>query len=63
MRRGKVFDAMVRTRFEPRPRGVVAHLMYPVFLIAIRREEKQNSAHYKAWDGSGAVTATCRSRP
>jgi hypothetical protein len=49
---------VVRARFEPHPRGSLAHLMYPFFLVAIRREEKQNTAHYKAWIESGAPTTT-----
>lgn len=48
---------IVRARFEPHPRGILAHLMYPFFLIAIRREEKQNAALYKGWIESGAVPA------
>lgn len=48
---------LVRTRFEPHPHGPAARLKYPLFLLAIRREEKQNAMHYKAWIESGAEPA------
>jgi hypothetical protein len=38
----------LRTAFDATPHGK-AWLFFPVFLLLIRREEKQNMAHIKAW--------------
>ena len=38
----------LRTAFHPVPHGK-GWLFFPVFLLLIRREEKQNMAHIKAW--------------
>ncbi|MDQ3769765.1 MAG: SRPBCC family protein [Actinomycetota bacterium] len=38
----------LRSRFSPRAKGS-ARLMFPFFLMAIRREERQNLQHLKRW--------------
>ena len=48
---------MLRTSFRPTPHGA-ARLMFPIFLLMIRREEKANMRHLKAWlEGSGSPPA------
>jgi uncharacterized protein YndB with AHSA1/START domain len=39
---------LLKTSFKPRPRGT-ARLMFPIFLIMIRREEKDNMRYLKGW--------------
>jgi uncharacterized protein YndB with AHSA1/START domain len=39
---------LLSSTFDAKPKGL-AWLFFPVFLIAIRREEKQNMAHLKQW--------------
>jgi Polyketide cyclase / dehydrase and lipid transport len=42
----------LRTAFDAAPHGK-GWLFFPVFLLLIRREEKQNMAHIKAWLEAG----------
>lgn len=39
---------LLRTSFTPTPRGS-ARLMFPLFLLMIRREEKDNMRHLQGW--------------
>lgn len=39
---------LLRTSFKPKARGA-ARVMFPVFLLMIRREEKNNMRHLKDW--------------
>lgn len=39
---------LLRTSFKPKPRGA-ARIMFPVFLILIRREERNNMRYLKGW--------------
>jgi uncharacterized protein YndB with AHSA1/START domain len=39
---------LLRTSFKPAPRGA-AWLMFPIFLLMIRREEKENMRYLKGW--------------
>jgi hypothetical protein len=47
---------LLSSTFDAKPEGL-GWLFFPVFLVAIRREEKQNMTHLKRWleaSGSGA---------
>lgn len=39
---------LLRTSFKPKPRGA-GRLMFPIFLLMIRREEKDNMRYLKGW--------------
>lgn len=39
---------VLRSTFDAKPHGR-ARLIFPIFLLAIRREEKHNMAHLKTW--------------